>query len=194
MITVGPGAADLMPAGDLGVADADLVNATVSAGLVGAYAVGDMVWSDDNGNGLRDPGEAGLPGVRVELLDHARRVLDRAVTTGSGQFTFADLPAGSYQLHFRPPAKDLVFTSARTGTNPAVDSDADADGLTGAVTLGEDNPADTTVDAGLTSPANLGPRRCRPTCRRCRPTPSSRPPAVWPCRSRSPAWPWWPAD
>jgi SdrD B-like domain len=155
VITLGPGAADLMPAGDLGVADADLVNATVSAGLVGAYTVGDTVWSDDNGNGLLDPGETGLPGVRVDLLDETRRVLDRAVTSGSGQFTFANLPAGSYQLRFRPPAKDLVFTSAWTGTNPAVDSDADADGLTGAVTLGEDNPADTTVDAGLTTPANL---------------------------------------
>ena len=103
VITVGPGAADLMSAGDLGVADADLVNATVSAGLVGAYAVGDMVWSDDNGNGLLDPGETGLSGVRVELLDQARRVLDRAVTSGSGHFTFADLPAGELSPAL-PPA------------------------------------------------------------------------------------------
>jgi hypothetical protein len=155
VITVGPGAPDLVPAGDLGVADADLVNATVSAGLVGAYAVGDRVWRDDNGNGLLDTGEAGLPGVQVELLDHAQRVQDRVVTTEAGRFAFADLAAGSYRLRFSPPAKDLVFTSTRTGTNPAVDSDADAEGLTAAVVLGEDNPADTTVDAGLTSPANL---------------------------------------
>jgi uncharacterized protein (DUF2141 family) len=154
VITVGPGAPDLMPAGDLGVAEADLVNATVSAGLVGAYAVGDTVWRDDNGNGVLDTGEAGLPGVEVELLDHAQRVLDRAVTTDAGRFGFADLPAGKYRLRIHAPTKDLVFTGARTGTNPAVDSDADAGGLTAAVILGEDNPADTTVDAGLTSRAN----------------------------------------
>ena len=155
VITLGPGAADLMPAGDLGVADADLVNATVSAGLVGAYAVGDTVWRDDNGNGVLDTGEAGLPRVQVKLLDQAQRVLDRTVTTDEGRFGFADLAAGSYRLRFSPPGKGLVFTSARTGTNPAVDSDAAADGLTATVMLGEDNPADTTVDAGLTSPANL---------------------------------------
>jgi hypothetical protein len=153
---VGPGAASLMPAADLGVADADLVNATVSAGLVGAYAVGDLVWRDDNGNGVLDSGEPGLPGIRVELLDEGQQIVGRAVTTGSGRFSFDDLMAGSYRLRFVPPDKNLVFTSARTGTNPAVDSDAAGPaGLSGPVVLGDENPADTTVDAGLTSPANL---------------------------------------
>ena len=154
-ITVGPGAADLMPAADLGVADADLVNATVGAGLVGAYAVGDTVWQDDNGNGLLDSGEAGLPGVRVELLDDQQQIVAQDVTTGSGRFAFDDLMAGTYWLRFVPPGKNLVFTSSRTGTNPAVDSDADSAGLGGPVVLGDENPADTTIDAGLTSPANL---------------------------------------
>jgi hypothetical protein len=155
-ITVGPGAASLMPAADLGVADADLVNATVSAGLVGAYAVGDLVWRDDNGNGVLDSGEPGLPGIRVELLDEDQQIVGRAITTGSGRFSFDDLVAGSYRLRFVPPGKNLVFTSARTGTNPAVDSDAAGSaGVSRPVVLGDENPADTTVDAGLTSPANL---------------------------------------
>jgi len=154
-ITVGPGAADLMLAADLGVADADLVNATISAELVEAYTVGDMVWRDDNGNGVLDSGEAGLPEIRVELLDEAEGVLGRAVTTDGGRFAFEDVPAGTYRLRFLPPGNDLVFTSARAGTNPAVDSDADPGGLTGPVVLDDDNPVDTTIDAGLTSPTNL---------------------------------------
>ena len=154
-IIVGPGAADLMPAADLGLADADLVRSTVSAGLVGAYAVGDTVWRDDNGNGVLDSGEPGLPGIRVELLDEAERVQDRTVTTDRGRFAFEDVAAGTYRLRFRLPGNDLVFTGAGAGTNPAADSDADADGLAGPVVLGEENPVDTTIDAGLTSPANL---------------------------------------
>jgi 5-hydroxyisourate hydrolase-like protein (transthyretin family) len=154
-ITLGPDAAELMPAADLGVTDADLVNATVSAGLVGAYRVGDLVWRDDNGNGVRDSGEPGLPGVRVDLLDADEEIVDRAVTTASGRFAFADLAAGTYRLRFLPPGKNLVFTGARRGNNAAVDSDADSAGLSGPVVLDHDNPADTTVDVGLTSPANL---------------------------------------
>jgi 5-hydroxyisourate hydrolase-like protein (transthyretin family) len=154
-ITVGPGAAALMPAADLGVADADLVNATVSAGLVGAYRVGDLVWRDDNGNGVLDSGEPGLPDVRVDLLDSELQIVRRAVTTDNGRFAFGDLAAGTYRLRFLPPGKNLVFTSARTGRNPAVDSDVDSAGLSGPVVLGDENPADTTVDAGLTSPVNL---------------------------------------
>ena len=155
VITVSPGAPDLVPAADLGVADADLVNATVSAGLVGAYAVGDTVWRDDNGNGVLDAGEGGFPGIRVELLDEDQRVLHRAVTSGDGRFAFGDLAAGIYRLRVLRPAGDLVFTCARTGSNPAVDSDAYPDGVTTPVVLGEANPDDTTVDVGLTSPANL---------------------------------------
>ena len=155
VVTVGPRAANLMPAADLGVVDADLVNNTVRAGLIGAYAVGDLVWRDDNGNGVLDSGEDGLPGVRVELLDPQQRVLQRIVTTEGGHFAFDDLAAGTYQLRFFSPGEDLVLTSVRAGTNPAVDSDAGPDGLTGTVVLGEENPADTTIDAGLTSPASL---------------------------------------
>lgn len=155
VIAVGPGAPDLVPAADLGVTDADLVNATVSAGLVGAYAVGDTVWRDDNGNGVLDAGEEGLPGISVELLDDGQRVLDRVVTGGNGRFAFTDLAAGAYRVRVLQPAGDLVFTSQRTGTNNAADSDTDPGGLTAPVVLGDGNPADTTVDAGLTSPVNL---------------------------------------
>lgn len=155
VITVGPGTPGLVSAADLGVADADWVNATVSAGLVAAYAVGDTVWRDENGNGVLDAGEEGVPGVRVELLDETQQVLDRTATAETGRFGFADLPAGTYQLRFVPPGDDLVFTGARTGPNPAVDSDAGSTGLTAPVVLDDDNPNDTTIDAGLTRPADL---------------------------------------
>jgi uncharacterized protein (DUF2141 family) len=153
LISLGPGAPDLVPAGDLGVADADLVNLTVNAGLVGVYSVGDTVWRDENGNGVLDPDDTGMTGVRVELVDEAGQVLSSAKTSSTGRFGFDGLAAGSYRLQFRA-AGGLVFTSQHVGTNSAVDSDAAPDGMTQPVVLGEENPADTTVDAGLTSPAN----------------------------------------
>jgi hypothetical protein len=162
VLTLGPGTPDLVPAGDLGVADADLVNLTVDAGLVGVYSLGDTVWRDENGNGLLDHGEEGVANVRVKLLRGGTQVLSTAVTTSTGRFSFDGLAAGSYSLQFIAPDEGLVFTSQRSGTNSAVDSDAGADGLTQPVVLGEDNRADTTVDAGLTDPANFsaqpGPR------------------------------------
>jgi hypothetical protein len=94
-----------------------------------------------------------MAGVRVDLLDQVGHVLSSAKTSSTGRFGFDRLAAGSYQLRFRA-AGGLVFTSQHVGTNSAVDSDAGADGETQPVMLGEDNPADTTVDAGLTSPAN----------------------------------------
>jgi hypothetical protein len=162
VITLGPGAPDLVPAGDFGVADADLVNLTVNAGLVGVYSLGDTVWRDENGNGLMDHGEAGVANVRVQLLGEGQQVLSTTVTSSTGRFTFDGLAAGRYQLQFIAPGAGLVFTSQRSSTNFAVDSDAAGNGRTELVVLGEDNPADTTVDAGLTDPANLSAQAVPP--------------------------------
>ena len=71
------------------------------------------------------------------------------------RFTFDDLAGGSYQLKFGTPPTGLRFTSQRSGPNTAVDSDPDPTGLTPVIVLGDDNPVDTTVDAGLTTPANF---------------------------------------
>jgi len=152
--TLGPGAANLVPAGDLEVDGADFVDPTLSAGLVGVYSLGDTVWQDGNGNGVLDPGDVGVPEVGVQLLTPAGQVLRRTVTSGTGRFTFDGLPAGTYQVHFGRPPDGLRFTSERAGANPAVDSDADLNGKTQLVQLGDENPTDTTVDAGLTTPAN----------------------------------------
>ena len=165
VITLGPGVADLVPAGDLGVADADLVNLTVNAGLVGVYSLGDTVWRDENGNGLLDSGDAGVADVKVKLMDEGNQVLSTTTTSSTGRFSFDGLAAGSYQLQFRAAGTGLMFTSQHGGTNSAVDSDADRTGRTQTVVLGEENPADTTIDAGLTTAANLSapPTSTEPT-------------------------------
>jgi serine-aspartate repeat-containing protein C/D/E len=152
--TLDPGAPNLVPATDLGVTTADFVNPTLNAGLVGSYSVGDTVWRDSDGDGLLGPGEVGVKGVRVDLLDPNGQVLGSARTSGSGRYTFDGLSAGTYRIRFGALPPGLRLTRQHSGSNPAVDSDPDSSGVTAPITLGDEDPADTTVDAGVTTPAD----------------------------------------
>jgi MYXO-CTERM domain-containing protein len=139
---------------DADASSVDFENQTLSAGLVGAYSVGDTVWRDNNGNGVLDAGEPGLPGVMVELLGSDSQVLATAVSSKLGRYTFAHLPAGNYKIKFSKLPDGLVFTCGNSGENPAVDSDPNRDGVTRVFAIGSENPADTSIDAGLTTLAN----------------------------------------
>lgn len=150
-----PGAPNLVPATDVAITSADVVNPTVNAGLVGSYSVGDLVFADANGNGIADAGERGVAGVRVDLLDAEGHVLARRVTSRTGHYAFTRLLGGTYRLKFSRVPAGKVFSGARRLNNPAVDSDADAVGLTPTFVLGEDSPSRTDLDAGLTTPAKF---------------------------------------
>ena len=96
-----------------------------------------------------------MPGVTVQLLSidwaghrYARSPRAAVVSPSPG------CPPGSYQVKFTDLPGGLRFTAPGIGGNPAVDSNVGADGVTPIVTVGDDNPADTTIDAGVTSPAN----------------------------------------
>lgn len=148
-------ASNLMPASDAGVPGADFVNATQGAGVVGAYLLGDTVWRDENGNGILDPGDGGVPGVTVKLRDSSDRVVAVRTSSRNGRYTFDALPAGTYTVEYADLPAGLIFTAQHAGNNAAVDSDPGFGGRTAAIGLGDDNPADTSIDAGLTTAANL---------------------------------------
>ena len=59
--------------------------------------IGDRVWLDADGNQAQDPGEAGINGVRVELL-RGGNVIDTMVTAGDGNYLFEDVVAGAYAV------------------------------------------------------------------------------------------------
>lgn len=129
---------------------------TVDAGIVSSPnvrdskgTIGDFVWNDINNNGLQDAGEPGVPGVTVNLFDGASNTIIATTTTdGLGGYLFTNLSAGQYSVGFVLPS-GYVFTSANTGTNDAIDSDANATtGRTDVITLaaGEVN---TTLDGGI---------------------------------------------
>lgn len=51
---------------------------------------------DVNGNGVRDPGEPGLPGWTIQMLDSAGNVVASVVSTQQGRFCFKEIKQGTY--------------------------------------------------------------------------------------------------
>jgi protocatechuate 3,4-dioxygenase beta subunit len=60
--------------------------------------IGNIVFSDLNGNGVQDPGELGIGGVTVTLRDGAGNIVGTTVTDANGNYSFTNLPAGNYTL------------------------------------------------------------------------------------------------
>ncbi|WP_322494448.1 SdrD B-like domain-containing protein, partial [Chloroflexus sp.] len=144
-------------------------NQTLDFGFIRGAALGDRVWFDTNNNGIQDAGEPGVPGVTVELLDGSGNPIDSdpatpgvqptiTVTDGAGRYGFTGLNAGTYQVRFSGLPSGYSFTTPDQGANDALDSDADATGLTPVITLAA-NQTDLRWDAGLVAtPASLGDR------------------------------------
>ncbi|MGL5066325.1 MAG: SdrD B-like domain-containing protein, partial [Sarcina sp.] len=131
------------------------VDLTLDAGLIFPASIGDFVWNDLNGNGLQDPGEPGIPGVTVNLLDNTTgAVLQTTTTDANGKYLFNVAP-GCYKVAFIKPT-GYSFTLQNVGSDPAINSNADpVTGITPqvCVTSGQN---DLTIDAGLTQPASIG--------------------------------------
>ena len=136
-------------------------NLTIDAGLIlpaqqQTGAIGDFVWFDANKDGVQSSGETGVAGVTVDLLD-ATGTSTLAVTTtnAAGAYLFTGLAAGTYEVLFIAPTGD-VFTTALTGTNTGIDSNANAGtGITAPITLTA-GQTDLTIDAGLVAKPILG--------------------------------------
>ncbi len=118
-------------------------------------SIGDTVWEDNNYNGVRDSGEAGIKGVTVKLLDANGKVLETTVTDSNGKYLFDNLNAGSYRIEVAEPSGYFV-TKQNVGTNDTIDSDIDTTaGRSGLITLTQ-GENDLTWDAGLYRKASLG--------------------------------------
>lgn len=110
------------------------------------FAVGDVVWIDENRDGVQNDAEI-LSGVTVALLDAEGQPVRGAdgaplttVTDGNGRYLFDELPAGDYRVSFTltpEQATVYTFTAAAAGKDEGADSNADpATGLTPVFTLG----------------------------------------------------------
>ncbi|NRR31166.1 carboxypeptidase regulatory-like domain-containing protein [Oxalobacteraceae bacterium] len=115
--------------------------------------LGDFVWNDSNANGVQDGGETGIAGVTVQLKDAGGAVVATTTTDGTGAYHF-DVSGGTYSVTVQTPAGYAVSDKDQGG-NDALDSDIDASGNTGAITLAP-GQTNNTIDAGLYKTAALG--------------------------------------
>ncbi|ADJ50965.1 hypothetical protein AMES_9139 [Amycolatopsis mediterranei S699] len=114
--------------------------------------IGDFVWADRNRDGLQDPDEPGVAGVKVTLKDGAGGTIGTATTDDKGKYGFEKLKDGTYQVCFAVPA-DFTVTRRDAGSDDR-DSDADPGGCTAPRTVGAPSHEDFAVDLGLLSPTN----------------------------------------
>jgi len=114
--------------------------------------LGDFVWNDRNRDGVQDPDEPGVAGVKVTLKDGAGGTVGTATTDDKGKYGFEKLKDGTYQVCFAVPA-DFTVTREDAAADDR-DSDADPDGCTAPRTLGGSAREDFTVDLGLAPPTN----------------------------------------
>lgn len=139
----------------------------------GLGSIGNKVWYDlpTGTAGVQEPGELGVAGVTVTLLDagvdgivgNGDDGASRTTTTNAlGEYIFTGLPAGNYAVQFSNLPGTYTVTTSNAGIDDGLDSDGGAVGTGGApagasrtgvynLAAGEDNLS---VDLGLVPPAN----------------------------------------
>lgn len=121
---------------------------TWDAGLVGILQLGNLVWNDQNNNGvvdptdengIQDPGEPAFAGVPVWLFNRPCAEVDivadphtGGMTDGNGFYLFTGLTPGAYCVVIPPsafqtggPLAGYDVTQLDAGDNDALDSDAE---------------------------------------------------------------------
>jgi ELWxxDGT repeat protein len=123
----------------------------------GSWTIGDRVWLDSNGNGVQDPGEPGVAGIVVEVMQSPDGIVGNGdefswgvtVTDSTGHYSLGGLATGlNYYVTFRAPI-GYSFTAARVGADGEIDSDADAAGYTALFSFNDSSVNRVDIDAGL---------------------------------------------
>ena len=136
---------------DVPAIGAGTVDLTYDAGFIPIESIGSRVWIDGNRNGIQDPGEGGLGGVKVELLKPdgtpaltISGVPAVAYTDAAGNYVLGDLAPGDYKVKFTPPPGIPFTTRSASGSTSANDSNADPNtGITPQFTLAASATGDT---------------------------------------------------
>jgi fimbrial isopeptide formation D2 family protein len=131
------------------------VPVTLVAGTPGTANFGDTlsslsgsVYADNNDNGVRDPGEAGIAGVTLQIQDGNGNAVDidpatagvqsTVVTDANGDYAFPNLLAGTYRIVETQPAQfqDGKETAGTfSGTVPTTTGNAPANNTISAITV-----------------------------------------------------------
>lgn len=133
-----------------GISSAGWLAVRASAVGAGSGTIGDLVWSDSDGDGRQDPGEPGVAGVTVEIWAVPENTLASTVsTTADGRYTAGGLATERcYRVRVRIPA-GMTATLTDQGSDD-LDSDINAAGVMQRWACpGWGTPTRQTYDAGL---------------------------------------------
>jgi uncharacterized repeat protein (TIGR01451 family) len=129
------GASPINLAQDFGYADASSPN-TISG----------TAWTDTDADGTLEAGETnGLAGVTIVLTDTNGNRLAWAVTDAQGNYSFSNLPDGTFRVDVTDDANVLNGYWHSSGTNAGADNNSQSDPYTVTVSGGQTN---TTADFG----------------------------------------------
>ena len=114
----------------------------------GTARIGDLTWSDLDGDGIQDLSEPGYEGVTVRLRTCTGELLATTVSNADGAYSFEYLPPGNYQLVFAPPAGKALSPSEQ-GPSRSIDSNPDpVTGLSRCLPM-SDGQVRPGIDAGI---------------------------------------------
>ncbi|MFH1891526.1 MAG: SdrD B-like domain-containing protein [Candidatus Zixiibacteriota bacterium] len=104
-------------------------------------SINGVVWEDDDQDGILDPGETGISGIRVNLYDCQDVLLDSTLSNQSGSYKYDSLLAGDFVVEFMAPS-GYFFSPQDQGPSDVIDSDVDpSTGRTECFALGEGEDA-----------------------------------------------------
>ena len=106
-------------------------NLTVDFGFVEGLRLGNLVFEDLNNDGVANPGEPGIEGVEVQLLDSDGNVVATDTTDSNGNYIFEGLLPGDYVVAIADSQQDsgnpLDGLDSTNGNGAAPDPDDDVD-------------------------------------------------------------------
>ncbi len=93
-------------------ADFGYANASAASAIIGDY-----LWNDLDRDGIQDPGEIGIGGVTLELVDLSTGLTVGApvTTTADGRYLFTGVPPGEYEVRVTDTGSVLSGSSPTVG-------------------------------------------------------------------------------
>lgn len=105
------------------------------------YRIGNLVWKDENDNGIADNNETGIAEVDVTLIDGSNAVIATTKTDANGHYVFEGLAAGKYRVAIPNPTTQTALTGLKSSdrgeeASPDTNVDNNDNGVSNDATLG----------------------------------------------------------
>jgi len=98
-------------------------NTVSNIGMIPIGIIGNLVWFDENKDGIQNLGEAGLENIDVGLMNGQGAMLELTKTDQDGGYLFRDLRPGQYVVSVMIPGDEYTLTTPFSGDDISIDSE-----------------------------------------------------------------------